>query len=437
MSAIPIPQPDGASPPDQTGANAPLFRQAVFEARQDRWLGEVIVAKPVAFSALAIGLGILASLLVFYLIWGEYTRKIRASGYLVPNAGVIKVAAAQTGIVAELRVKDGQAVTAGEVLAVLNSERATGAGDAMAQVEKQLDLRRSSLRNERMKTIDLFEQQRAAFASRLANLRSEGEQVNSSLRLQQSRIELTDQILFNQRKLHEEHFVSDMALQQKEQERLADLVSLESIKRNRTTIDRDIHTTEADLQALPVKHANELSGIDRNIASLEQDHIENESRREVLLKAPVSGLVTAILTDVGKIAAVGQPLMNLIPKDSDLQADLYLPTKSAGFVRVGTRALLQYQAFPYQKFGSQEATVTKMSRVAVAAGELPYPPAGTATDLYYVASLAIPKTTVLAYGKEEPLQAGMGLDANLVLDTRTLIEWVFEPLIAVYGNMVH
>ena len=117
---------------------------------------------------------------------------------------------------------------------------------------------------------------------------------------------------------------------------------------------------------------------------------------------------------------------------------MYLPSRAAGFVRVGTRALLQFQAFPYQKFGSHEARVVKLSRVAVAASELPYPPpvAGTG-ELFYIASLALTKSTVLAYGNEEPLQSGMGFDANLVLDTRTLLEWVFEPLFSVSGNWIH
>ena len=52
-------------------------------------------------------------------------------------------------------------------------------------------------------------------------------------------------------------------------------------------------------------------------------------------------------------------------------------------------------------------------------------------------SLALTKKTVTAYGKEEPLQSGMGFDANLVLETRTLLEWVFEPVYSVSGNWVH
>src|SRR5207253_2176064 len=125
----------------------------------------------------------------------------------------------------------------------------------------------------------------------------------------------------------------------------------ETLRRSKTSLLRDVGTAEADKAALVPKLANELAAIQRNLASLVQDGIENESRRELLLTAPRAGVVTAILTDVGKLAATGQSLLNLIPAGSELEADVYLPASAAGFVRVGSKALLQFQAFPYQKFG--------------------------------------------------------------------------------------
>jgi membrane fusion protein len=68
---------------------------------------------------------------------------------------------------------------------------------------------------------------------------------------------------------------------------------------------------------------------------------------------------------------------------------------------------------------------------------LPHPsPALAPGELFYIASLALEKKTVLAYGKQEFLQPGMGFEANLILDTRTLLEWVFEPLFSISGNWI-
>jgi membrane fusion protein len=149
--------------------------------------------------------------------------------------------------------------------------------------------------------------------------------------------------------------------------------------------------------------------------------------------APQDGLITALQIDVGKQAQIDHPLMSLIPDGTRLQADLYIPSRSVGFVRVGNVAQLQYQAFPYQKFGIQPGAVVKISRTAVSAQELPFPAAST--EFYYVVTVKPEKEFVLAYGKQEPLQTGMQVDADIWLDRRTLLEWIFEPLFSITGRM--
>jgi membrane fusion protein len=239
-------------------------------------------------------------------------------------------------------------------------------------------------------------------------------------------------VLEKHRRLYAEKFISDLALQQKEQEFLSERGALENFKRSRTSLLRDIGALESELKTLPLKQENELSTLSRSLAGLEQDRIENESRRESLLVAPQAGLITAMAADPGKLAMAGQPLFSLIPQGASLQADLYVPSRAAGFIRAGSKALLQYQAYPHQKFGSHEGTVIKVSRTAVGANELPFPvPQG---ELFYVATVQLQKQTVTAYGKEERLQSGMLVDASILQDRRTLFEWVFEPLYSITGK---
>lgn len=422
--------------PQSTVVQDALFRNEVFEARQDAWLGDIALTRNISWLVLISGFAALAIALVGYAVWGEYTRKIRASGYVVPDVGVLRIAASQAGVISRLLVSEGQHVASGDTVAVLNAERATSSGDVSAEVRKQIDARLMALRQEQVRVNELYDGQAKALLARLANLRMERAQIDMSLQLQHERIRLTEQMLANQRKLSADGFISQMALQQKEQERVGDLSNLAALQRGRTALERDIGAAEADKTSLNAKRANDLSSLDRGLAALEQERIENEMRREVLIKAPQSGTVTGIVTDIGKPAIPGQSLLNLIPDGSQLQADVYLPSRAAGFVHVGSHALLQFQAFPYQKFGSYRAEVIKMSRAALAAADLPYPaPTGAVpTDLFYIASLTLSKKTVLAYGKEEPLQPGMGFDAQLILETRSLLEWIFEPLISISGN---
>ncbi|MCY7388493.1 MAG: HlyD family secretion protein [Burkholderiales bacterium] len=409
-----------------------LFRSEVFEAKRDTWLGQIVLIRPISFAFLTIATVALALIVLAFLFWGEYTRKAKVSGYIVPSQGLIKIVPQQTGVIAELRAKEGQFVQRGEILALLNLERATAAGGVQAEFNKQLTVRRDSLISDRQKIDTLYAQQTRALGERIASQRTELVQVESGYRLQQERIRITDQMLDKQRRLHAEKFISDLALQQKEQDRLSELAALENLNRSRTGILRDIGALVSDLKTLPVKRENELSALDRNLATLEQDRVENESRREIQLIAPQSGIVTAIAADPGKLAVAGQPLLNILPQGAGLQADVYVPSRAAGFIRAGSKALLQYQAYPYQKFGSHEGKITKISRTAVAANELPFP--AQQGELFYVATVELAKQTVTAYGKEERLQSGMLVDCSILLDRRTLFEWVFEPLYSISGR---
>lgn len=410
----------------------PLFRSEVLVAKKNDWLGEIILIRPTSFTFLTLAVAAMSALLLTYLFLGEYTRKAKATGYIAPAQGLIKVSPQQAGIVADLRVVEGQVVKQGQVLAVINTERATANGDAQAEITKQIAARRTLMAQDRDKLTAYYAQQTRALTDRLVNLRTEIEQVERNLTLQQERIRITETMLATQRRLHAEKFISDLTLQQKEQDRLSDLSNLENLKRSRTSLLRDLANADAELKSLPFKRENDFSSTDRNLSALDQDRIEAESRRETLLVAPQSGVVTALATDRGKLAIAGQPILSILPEGSALQAELYIPARSAGFVREGSQTLLQYQAFPYQKFGTHEASVIKISRTAVAANELPFPaPQG---ELFYVATVKLAKQTVTAYGKEQPLQSGMLVDANILLDKRTLFEWVFEPLYSISGR---
>ena len=335
-------------------------------------------------------------------------------------------------MIAELRVKEGQLVEQGEVLAVLNSERATATGGVQAGFGKQIAVRHDSLLADREKIDTLYAQQTRALNDRVNSQRAELAQIDSGVKLQLERIRISEQMLDKQRRLNADKFISDLALQQKEQEGLSELAALENLKRSRTSILRDIGAIASGLKSLPVKRENEISALERNLATLEQDRIENESRREIQLVAPQSGIVTGINADPGKLAVAGQPLLTLIPQGAGMQADVYVPSRAVGFIRAGSKALLQYQAFPYQKFGSHQGKVSKISRTAVASTELPFP--AQQGELFYVATVELVKQTVTAYGKEERLQSGMLVDCSILLDRRTLFEWVFEPLYSISGR---
>jgi membrane fusion protein len=130
-----------------------------------------------------------------------------------------------------------------------------------------------------------------------------------------------------------------------------------------------------------------------------------------------------------------------VPSGAVLQAQLFSPSRAIGFLKEGQRVLLRYEAFPYQKFGFHEGVVVSVSRSAMSPAEMTQQLAGL-TALYgtnepvYRINVELAQQTVTAYGNSVPLQPGMKLEADVLLESRRLVEWMLEPLFSVSGKLI-
>ena len=126
----------------------------------------------------------------------------------------------------------------------------------------------------------------------------------------------------------------------------------------------------------------------------------------------------------------------MLPGDGALEAELLVPSRAVGFVDPGDQVMLRYRAYPYQKFGHHRGRVARVSRSALTVAELAARQ-GVADDgeSYYRIVVQLERQSVLAYGRDERLQPGMVVDAEILGERRSLIEWVFEPLYSLRGTV--
>ena len=100
--------------------------------------------------------------------------------------------------------------------------------------------------------------------------------------------------------------------------------------------------------------------------------------------------------------------------------------------------MLRYQAFPYQKFGHQSGRVLQVAKAPLQPSELAAMPlaggAASGEPLYRI-TVQLDKQDVAAYGSTQALAPGMQLDADVVLDRRRLIEWIFEPVLGIASRV--
>src|SRR5207247_1649747 len=208
---------------------------------------------------------------------------------------------------------------------------------------------------------------------------------------------------------------------------------LEGLQRDQIAASRDLDGLTAQLASFDVKARSERSATERDISALNQELTEYESRRTFVVTAPSDGTATAVLADVGQTANPTQPLVSLLPADAGLQAHLFVPSHSIGFVADGQEVALRYQAFPYQRFGSYGGRITEISRTLIMPNEtlLPIPLPEPAYRVVVVLDSQMAK----AYGQEFPLQSGMILDANISIERRRLYQWLLDPLYSVRGRI--
>lgn len=419
-----------------------LFRKEALQGKSQAFLGTTVLRPPVSFSAWAAIAATLAAAVVAFLFFGEYTKRTRVVGITAPDAGVIKLMAPQPGIVVDRRVSEGQRVRSGDVLFVLSGERMTDAGGSVAGAQSavldQLRRRRDSLRDEQKRQTLLAEQQSAALQRRLNDLRAESAQLEREIATQQARRSSAQAQFRRFEDLLRQQFMSELAVQQKREEVLDQQARLQALERGRIAAQREAASVSAELLQLPLRGQQQLAELERGIATLEQEVASTEASRQIVVTAPQDGTVTAILADRGQMIG-NQPLLTLLPAGGTLEAHLFAPSRAVGFVEPGQRVLVRYAAYPYQKFGQYEGIVAQVSRSALAANELPSQLTAVAqqagSEGLYRITVALGAATVMAYGKPQPLTAGMQLEADVMQDRRRLIEWVFEPLVSLRGKV--
>ena len=418
---------------------ASLFRPEVLENRQRDWLGSIQLIRPVSLAVLTLFVMATAAAVAIYLVFGEYTRKARVSGYLVPDQGVIRLLSPQVATLLESHAVEGAAVRQGDVLFVLSVGQSTLSGDTQTAVQSSLALREQSLQGASRQRGVLEKNQLAALDRQVEDMRRELNSMVAEADLQRERLALAQQAQARLESLRTDNFVSSAQVQTKAEEVLGLKAQLQALERQRSAHLREISALQAQRRELPMRAQAQQGEIDRDLAALAQQSAENEARRRIVVRAPQNGVITGVLAQVGHTVTPSVAMASLLPADARLQAQLFAPSSAVGFVRPNQVVQLRYQAFPYQKFGHQTGAVTQVSRSPLQASELAGLPLQTAVNAssepLYRITVTLDRQSVAAYGQAQAWVPGMQLEADVLLDRRRLIEWLFEPVLGIAGRV--
>jgi membrane fusion protein len=415
----------------------PLFRSAALAAGRTKALGEIVLVRPLSFGLLtAIATGIACAVIALF-VRGTYTKHSTLSGQLVPDLGVIRVHTPQYGTITEKRVMEGDGVKRGDVLYVISSERFNSAlGTTQELISEQLSIRRRSLEEQIRKMRVLEQTDRELLDVRIAAFRSEIATLQTMSNSQQQRVSMAEEAASHYERIQARGFISAEQLVAKQGELLDQRSRLQGLQREQINAARQLADLESQVVSLPLKYQNQTADLERAIAAAEQEMTENDARRGVMLVAPQSGTASAVTGEVGQAIDSSRPLLSIVPDGATLQAQLYATSRTVGFIDVGDEVRLRYQAYPYQKFGHHPGTVAAVSRTALSATEFTdVSPANAGAEPVYRVTVNLASQTVNAYGQPHQLQVGMVIEADVILETRRLYEWVLEPLFTLTGKV--
>ncbi|MCU1115824.1 HlyD family efflux transporter periplasmic adaptor subunit [Stenotrophomonas maltophilia] len=370
-----------------------------------------------------------------FLVLGQYTRRETVTGQLVPASGLINITALSPGTVARLHVEDGQSIQADEVLMEISSDQGTvRLGATRASIDEQLAEKEGRYRADLVSQDSVARHQREALVARESLIRRQLDQVGEQVALQAEEVEGSQALLERIEPLGKGGYISAFEIQRQQAVVRAARSRKAELQRQGLELQQQLAAAQESLAKLPLEDATRRNEIVRELADVAQSQAQNDLQRGTLFRARQGGVVAALLVKTGQMVSAGQPMITILPGDAKLQAQLLIPSRAIGFIAPGNRVILRYEAFPYQKFGQQYGRVSIVSRSALTPAEHSaltgrLPPADQG-PLYRV-DVELDRQYVSAYGIKESIRPGMALQADVLIERRRLIEWLFEPLFGI------
>jgi hemolysin D len=408
----------------------------------------------------------LLALLAVMLVWamfGKLDIVAVANGKLVPQSYLKVVQPSDGGIVKEILVKEGDIVAAGQVLmrmdtSVSVADRKVLDNDFQLKVLqlRRIDTELSDMPFARQPGDNpaLFAQVEAQYRShRLAYQDAIGTERAALLKAQhdlksametEAKLKQTLPIYREQEKgwlkLAEEGFAGKLMVMDRtrsrietEQELQAQAHNIESLKATIAQSNNRIAQITSNYQQQLHNERIEAESVHNK---LDQELAKHTYKHDLLeLRAPQAGRVKDLSTHTqGTVVQPGTILLNIVPQDEPLLAEVWVSNLDAGFVVTGQPVRVKLSAYPFQKYGVLDGVVHHLSADASdkndnnkgsdPAKDGSPPDAG----LNYRALVELKSSVLEAQGSQFRLTPGMQVSAEIVLGTRTVLEYLLSPI---------
>ncbi len=399
---------------------------------------------------------LIIGLFVVTIAWASFGRidmVAVAQGRIIPGGNVKIVQTFESGVVDMIYVKDGQRVKQGELLIKLDPL------DAEVDIEKlNAEHRIASLEIVRLETLLLFlDDGFDDFESRITELdlppshqrqllNEIKSHISELLRIDGERKQLQAQLHATDSNI--KRFKTQVPLSAKHEAALLSLLAKNVVPHIQWVIaKKELVDLEHGLKAAQHRQNEIKLAIDgkekertalltntrhdtltklkdqRNSAELTALNLRKANKRQTRnnLTAPVDGTVQQLsVHTIGGVVKAADPLMIIVPDNSQLVVEASVLNKDIGFVEVGQAVAIKIESFPFTKYGLIDGEIVNLSADAVANETL---------GLVYTMRASLARSSIIVNQKEVPLSPGMVATAEIKIGDRAAIEFFLAPLL--------
>jgi multidrug resistance efflux pump len=327
---------------------------------------------------------------------------------LIPATGADPIQSPRQAVISRVMIEEGQAVKGGDELFVLRSDEIGGWDTQFRTLNEDLRTKQESLtRNE------------SAYTAQLGIKNAEIEQAKSEVGFRENHAKTSRELVTRMEKLAKQGGESEIDL-------IKLKLDLAGSEKDLSVAQRTLQQVILDRGRIETEHGRqrgeeqaEVEKLKVRIAALKKD-LENAHQNLLSVRSPYDGVVISVdQRSPGSFVQQGQVLCQLASKGSKPRARMMLTESGLPRLAVAQHVRYFFEAFPYQRYGAVSGKVDWISPSTVTTTEGSRFVALGSLDRYEMSSRA---------GHALPLRVGMKGDAHIIVGSRTLIEYAFEPI---------
>jgi len=407
-----------------------LFRKEAIEYQRGRLWGEVVLIQPMRYFIITAVVCVMLIVVGLFLYSQNYSRKESVIGYLVPDAGIAKIFASQPGVIAQINVVMGQQVKKGDPIAKIVQEKWSQSG-VSSQSELLQSVRREikQLKTRYNSTFIQEDSEVQNVNKRISGLELELAKLIEEKEYQSASVSLIDKQYIEIVNLTGGGFVSRRIADDVKANLIKAKQAEVSLERQETSILNAVEEARGSLAQLSYRFDEQRANLNDRKETLYQQATNLEQAKGYIVLSTIDGMVTGVLATPGSQLNTSAVLVTIRPANTKLHARLLVPSRASGLIDVGQNAKIQYDAFPYQRFGVYTGIISAVSQSILSPNELTMPV--PISESFYLVDMALDKQFVDVKGQHVPLKAGMAIKADIILENRTLMQWLLDPLFSV------